>query len=86
MAGRAELQYTAIKSSSFLENSTKKVLTQLFACGILLERMEEAKAFFLCLKIDSVAAVVLKKKKARGKLCALESHWHVQNANSVTTT
>ena len=52
---------------------------------MICKRMEEAKAFFLCLKFDSVAAVVQKKKKARWKLCALESHWHVQNANSVTT-
>ena len=25
-------------------------------------------------------------KRARWKLCALESHWHVQNVSSVTTT
>ena len=31
---------------------------------MICKRMEEAKAFFLCLKFDSVAAVVLKKKKS----------------------
>ncbi len=70
----------------YYENMEEKSLTLTFVYGILSERMEEAKAFFLCLKFDSVAAVVLKKKKARWKLCALELHWHVQNANSVTTT
>ena len=68
------------------EKIYKKVLTLRLAYVMICRRMEEAKAFFLCLKFDSVAAVVLKKKKARWKLCALESHWHVQNANSVTTT
>ena len=68
------------------EKIYKKVLTLRLVYVMICKRMEEAKAFFLCLKFDSVAAVVLKKKKARWKLCALESHWHVQNANSVTTT
>jgi hypothetical protein len=52
----------------------KKALTQPFACGMISKRMEEAKAFFLCLKFDSVAAVVLKKEKKRGGSCARKNH------------
>ncbi len=29
---------------------------------------------------------LIKKHKARWKLCVQESHWNVQNASSVTTT
>ena len=39
-------------------------MTLAFVYGNISERMEEAKAFFLCLKFDSVAAVTLKIRKS----------------------
>lgn len=36
-------------------------------------------------KVASQTTKIKIKNKARWKLCAQESHWHVQNVNNVTT-
>ena len=62
---------------------SKKTLISQSLCDTILWRMEVG--FFFMPK-NSDRELEENTRKARWKLCALESHWHVQNANSVTTT
>ena len=61
-----------------------KILTNPGFYGIVDGRMEELGLFFM---LKSMRRSLKKFEfKWRWKSCAQESHWHVQNANSVTTT
>lgn len=72
------------KTLDMTEVSSKKRLTFFCPYGIVIGRMEELRSFFYAQ--NQRKTETNKKLKWRWKSCAQRLHWHVQNANNVTTT